>query len=315
MMKLKQFLMYKGLNNNDFGYLNDGNNSFIDIVGLEGLMLMKYGTLNITELLLGDTDTETYNNIQSMCTRFNTIINKRKYQRMKNVMIMEYNPLWNVDGTTTTERTSNSENNETSENNTQKSGELENNRTTHEEFNRKTNDSDNRGIVNTSTNSNTHTNTEKNVSLNLDGAFNPQGDNDVVSNGNINLTNNLNSLVTNNAKVDGVQSGTVIDASEQSEESTDTYTHQSQSLKVDNYTDNTDTFTSENSDTITENGTISRTDETTENETVTRQGNIGLTSSQELYRQEVEVSKINLYNIIAEDLKNAICTIEWRFEL
>ena len=313
-MKLKQFLMYKGLNNNDFNYLNEGNNTFIDIVGLEGLMLMKYGTLNITELLLGDTDTETYNNIQSMCTRFNTIINKRKYQRMKNVMIMEYNPLWNVDGTTTTERTTNSENNETSENNTQKSGELENNRTTHEEFNRKTNDSDNRGIVNTSANTNTHTNTEKNVSLNLDGAFNPQGDNDTVSNGNINLTNNLNSLVTNNAKVDGVQSGNIIDASEQSEESTDTYTHQSQSLKADNYTDNTDSFSSESSDTISESGTVSRTDETSENETITRQGNIGLTSSQELYRQEVEVSKINLYDIIAEDLKNAICTIEWGFE-
>lgn len=313
-MKLKQFLMYKGLNNNDFNYLNEGNNTFIDIVGLEGLMLMKYGMLDITEVLLGDTDTESYNNIQSMCTRFNNIINKRKYQRMKNVMIMEYNPLWNVDGTTTTERTTNSENNETSENNTQKSGELENNRTSHEEFNRKTNDSDNRGIVNTSTNTNTHTNTEKNVSLNLDGAFNPQGDNDTVSNGNINLTNNLNSLVTNNAKVDGVQSGNIIDASEQSEESTDTYTHQSQSLKADNYTDNNDTFTSESSDTISESGTVSRTDETTENETVSRQGNIGVTSSQQLFKEEIEVAKINLYHIIAEDLKNAICTIEWGME-
>lgn len=313
-MKLKQFLMYKGLNNNDFAYLNDNNETFIDIVGVEGLMLMKYGTLDITELLIGDTDTESYNNIQSMCTRFNTIINKRKYQRMKNVMVMEYNPLWNVDGTTTTERTTNSENNETSENNTQKSGEVENNRTTHEEFNRKTNDSDNRGIVNTSTNTNTHTNTEKNVSLNLDGAFNPQGDNDTVSNGNINLTNNLNSLVTNNAKVDGVQSGNIIDASEQSEESTDTYTHQSQSLKADNYTDNNDTFTSESSDIISESGTVSRTDETTENETVSRQGNIGVTSSQQLFKEEIEVAKINLYHIIAEDLKNAICTIEWRFE-
>lgn len=314
MMKLKQFLMYKGLNNNDFNYLNEGNNTFIDIVGVEGLMLMKYGALNITELLIGDTDIESYNNIQSMCTRFNNIINKRKYQRMKNVMIMEYNPLWNVDGTTTTERTTNSENNETSENNTQKSGELENNRTSHEEFNRKTNDSDNRGIVNTSTNTNTHTNTEKNVSLNLDGAFNPQGDNDTVSNGNINLTNNLNSLVTNNAKVDGVQSGNIIDASEQSEESTDTYTHQSQSLKADNYTDNNDTFTSESSDTISESGTVSRTDETTENETVSRQGNIGVTSSQQLFKEEIEVAKINLYHIIAEDLKNAICTIEWGME-
>ena len=313
-MKLKQFLMYKGLNNNDFNYLNEGNNTFIDIVGVEGLMLMKYGALNITELLIGDTDIESYNNIQSMCTRFNNIINKRKYQRMKNVMIMEYNPLWNVDGTTTTERTTNSENNETSENNTQKSGELENNRTSHEEFNRKTNDSDNRGIVNTSTNTNTHTNTEKNVSLNLDGAFNPQGDNDTVSNGNINLTNNLNSLVTNNAKVDGVQSGNIIDASEQSEESTDTYTHQSQSLKADNYTDNNDTFTSESSDTISESGTVSRTDETTENETVSRQGNIGVTSSQQLFKEEIEVAKINLYHIIAEDLKNAICTIEWGME-
>lgn len=314
MMKLKQFLMYKGLNNNDFAYLNDNNETFIDIVGVEGLMLMKYGTLNITELLIGDSDTETYNNIQSMCTRFNSIINKRKYQRMKNVMVMEYNPLWNVDGTTTTERTSNSENNETSENNTQKSGELENNRTTHEEFNRKTNDSDNRGIVNTSTNTNTHTNTEKNVSLNLDGAFNPQGDNNTVSDGNINLTNNLNSLVTNNAKVDGVQSGNVIDASEQSEESTDTYTHQSQSLKADNYTDNSDSFSSESSDTISESGSVSRTDETTENETVSRQGNIGVTSSQQLFKEEIEVAKINLYQIIAEDLKNAICTIEWGFE-
>ena len=313
-MKLKQFLMYKGLNNNDFAYLNDNNETFIDIVGVEGLMLMKYGTLNITELLIGDSDTETYNNIQSMCTRFNSIINKRKYQRMKNVMVMEYNPLWNVDGTTTTERTSNSENNETSENNTQKSGELENNRTTHEEFNRKTNDSDNRGIVNTSTNTNTHTNTEKNVSLNLDGAFNPQGDNNTVSDGNINLTNNLNSLVTNNAKVDGVQSGNVIDASEQSEESTDTYTHQSQSLKADNYTDNSDSFSSESSDTISESGSVSRTDETTENETVSRQGNIGVTSSQQLFKEEIEVAKINLYQIIAEDLKNAICTIEWGFE-
>lgn len=313
-MKLKQFLMYKGLNNNDFAYLNDNNETFIDIVGVEGLMLMKYGTLDITDFLIGDTDTETYNNVQNMCTRFNNIINKGKYQRMKNVMVMEYNPLWNVDGTTTTERTSNSENNETSENNTQKSGELENTRTVHEEFNRKTNDSDNRGIVNTSTNTNTHTNTEKNVSLNLDGAFNPQGDNDVVSNGNINLTNNLNSLVTNNGKVDGVQSGNVIDTTEQSEESTDTYTHQSQSLKADNYTDNTDTFTSENSDTISESGTVSRTDETSENETVTRQGNIGVTSSQQLFKEEIEVAKINLYQIIAEDLKNAICTIEWGYE-
>ena len=313
-MKLKQFLMYKGLNNNDFNYLNNNNDSFIDIVGVEGLMLMKYGSLDITELLIGDTDTETYNNVQNMCTRFNNIINKKKYQRMKKVMIMDYNPLWNVDGTTTTERTSNSENNETSENNTQKSGEVENSRTMHEEFNRKTNDSDNRGIVNTSTNTNTHTNTEKNVSLNLDGAFNPQGDNDVVSNGNINLTNNLNSLVTNNGKVDGVQSGNVIDATEQSEESTDTYTHQSQSLKADNYTDNTDTFTSENSDTISESGTVSRTDETSENETVTRQGNIGVTSSQQLFKEEIEVAKINLYQIIAEDLKNAICTIEWGYE-
>lgn len=313
-MKLKQFLMYKGLNNNDFNYLNDNNETFIDIVGIEGLMLMKYGTLDITELLIGDSDTESYNNIQSMCTRFNSIINKRKYQRMKNVMIMEYNPLWNVDGTTNTERTSNSENNETSENNTQKSGEVENSRTSHEEFNRKTNDTDNRGIVNSSSNTNTHTSTEKNVSLNLDGAFNPQGDNDTLSNGNINLTNNLNSLVTNNAKVDGVQSGNIIDASEQSEESTDTYTHQSQSLKADNYTDNNDSFTGESSDTITENGTVSRTDETTENETVTRQGNIGVTSSQQLFKEEIEVAKINLYQVIAEDLKNAICTIEWRYE-
>ena len=313
-MKLKQFLMYKGLNNNDFNYLNDNNEPFIDIVGVEGLMLMKYGMLDITEILLGDTDTESYNNIQSMCTRFNNIINKTKYHRMKNVMVMEYNPLWNVDGTTTTERTTNSENNETSENNTQKSGELENNRTTHEEFNRKTEDSDNHSIVNTSTNTNTHTNTEKNVSLNLDGAFNPQGDNDTVSNGNINLTNNLNSLVTNNAKVDGVQSGNVIDESEQSEESTDTYTHQSQSLKADNYTDNSDSFSSESSDTISESGSVSRTDETSENETVTRQGNIGVTSSQQLFKEEIEVAKINLYEIIAEDLKNAICTIEWGIE-
>lgn len=313
-MKLKQFLMYKGLNNNDFNYLNDNNETFIDIVGIEGVMLMKYGTLDITELLIGDSDTESYNNIQSMCTRFNGIINKRKYQRMKNVMIMEYNPLWNVDGTTTSERTTNSENNETSENNTQKSGEMENTRTVHEEFNRKTNDSDNRGIVNTSTNTNTHTNTEKNVSLNLDGAFNPQGDNDVVSDGNINLTNNLNTLVPTNAKLEGVQSGKIIDGSEQSEQSTDTYTHQSQSLKADNYTDNTDTFTSENTDTISESGTVSRTDETTENETVTRQGNIGVTSSQQLFKEEIEVAKINLYQVIAEDLKNAICTIEWGLE-
>lgn len=313
-MKLKQFLMYKGLNSNDFNYLNDNNEPFVDIVGIEGLMLMKYGTLDITDLLIGDSDTETYNNVQNMCTRFNNIINKQKYQRMKNVMVMEYNPLWNVDGTTTTERTTNSENNETSENNTQKSGELENSRTSHEEFNRKTDDSDNRGILNTSSNTNTHTDTEKNVSLNLDGAFNPQGDNDVVSNGNINLTNNLNSLVMNNAKVDGVQSGTIIDASEQSEESTDTYTHQSQSLKADNYTDNTDSFTSESADTISESGTVSRTDETTENETVIRQGNIGLTSSQQLFKEEIEVAKINLYQVIAEDLKNAICTIEWGYE-
>ena len=313
-MKLKQFLMYKGLNSNDFNYLNDNNEPFVDIVGIEGLMLMKYGTLDITDLLIGDSDTETYNNVQNMCTRFNNIINKQKYQRMKNVMVMEYNPLWNVDGTTTTERTTNSENNETSENNTQKSGELENSRTSHEEFNRKTDDSDNRGILNTSSNTNTHTDTEKNVSLNLDGAFNPQGDNDVVSNGNINLTNNLNSLVMNNAKVDGVQSGTIIDASEQSEESTDTYTHQSQSLKADNYTDNTDSFTSESADTISESGTVSRTDETTENETVVRQGNIGLTSSQQLFKEEIEVAKINLYQVIAEDLKNAICTIEWGYE-
>lgn len=313
-MKLKQFLMNKGLNNNDFSYLNDGNNSFIDIVGLEGLLLMKYGSLDITELLVGDSNIETYNNIQSMCTRFNTIINKRKYQRMKNVMVIEYNPLWNVDGKTTTECTSNSENNETSENKTQKSGEVKNNRTTHEEFNRKTNDSDKRAIVNKSNNTDTHTNTEKNVSLNLDGAFNPQGDNDVLSNGNINLTNNLNSLVTNNAKLDGVQSGNIIDASEQSEESTDTYTHQSQSLKADNYTDNTDRFTSENSDSISESGKISRTDKTSENETVTRQGNIGVTSSQQLFKEEIEVAKINMYQIIADDLKNAICTIEWGFE-
>lgn len=341
MMKLKHFLANKGLKSTDFDYLVHNNVRFIDNEVVETMLLMEYGNLAITDLLVEDSDTDTYTQIQDVCSKYNNGVNKVKYTRMMDVLTAQYNPLWNVDGEVTITKTGTDIIENEGKDTYAKTGD--------ETFERTSEDTktlNTRNAVNTdikeSTNADTTNsfnyanngektttvNKEQKGTLTSDGAFNSGSYSDIKSGGVIDITTNANKLVNTRLEIEdnlnneGITETKTGGHSENfSANKANNYT-ETQGSVLNNYTDNTGTETLENSEAntttynTTDTRTISNANTTTYDttETTLRTGNIGVTSSQSLVMEEIEVAKINLYKIIVDDIKNAITTIEWELE-
>lgn len=179
--------------------------------------------------------------------------------------------------------------------------------------------------------------------LTLNGGFDSSDYDNVKSGGNIDITSNANKLVDSNLEIsDNLNHGGV------TETKTGGHTESTVGLVNDNYTlssgnadenyveyDGIDTTDSTQSNTVTygktESGNESVNNQTTYNtsnssdssntetksynssDKVTRQGNIGVTSTQSLIEQEREVSMFSLYDVIAKDIVDFICTADYGY--
>lgn len=179
--------------------------------------------------------------------------------------------------------------------------------------------------------------------LTLNGGFDSSNYDKIKSAGNIDITANANKLVDSNLEIsDNLNNGGV------TETRTGGHSESTVGLANDNYTvssgdadenyveyggiDTTDT-TQTNSVTYgkTESGNENVNNQTTYNtsnvsdssrtetksynssDKVTRQGNIGVTSTQSLIEQEREVSMFSLYDVIAKDIVDFICTSDYGY--
>lgn len=71
----------------------------------------------------------------------------------------------------------------------------------------------------------------------------------------------------------------------------------------------TDTLTTTGSDTYTETGTETFTESGKETTTTTRQGNQGVTSTQQMIKEERDVSLFNIYQFIEDSFKSRFCIL------
>ena len=208
------------------------------------------------------------------------VSNREKYKKLYYSMIAEFNPLWNVDGTETTERelrqTGTIEDSKTGSETTERAGDVTTEKTG-TETDRKTGTED---TATTGTDATAHTGT--------------------------------NSTLTANTTYD---STTMYDKERTTDtlNTTDTTTHNT----TDTLTHNTtDTLTHNTTDTTTHNTTDTLTHDTvnnnerdlldTETIRVTRQGNIGVTTTTKLLTEFREYADFSFIDIVARDIVNTI---------
>lgn len=101
-MKIKEListpLISNILHTTDYHFMDEYTNNSI---ALDNHYIKLYGGLQVDEELIGATDTQTKTNITNEI-RYYIIAHKEQLNRLYDINSLEYNPLYNVDGTTTT---------------------------------------------------------------------------------------------------------------------------------------------------------------------------------------------------------------------
>lgn len=101
-MKIKEListpLISNILHTSDYHFMDEYTNNSI---ALDNHYIKLYGGLQVDEELIGTTDTQTKTNITNEI-RYYIIAHKEQLNRLYDINSLEYNPLYNVDGTTTT---------------------------------------------------------------------------------------------------------------------------------------------------------------------------------------------------------------------
>lgn len=224
------------------------------------------------------------------------ISNREKYKKLYYSMIAEFNPLWNVDGTETTERE------------LRQTGTVEDTKTG-TETNAKTGDIT---IERTGTETDQKTGTESTARIGTETTDNTGTDATAHTGTDTTLTANTT-----------YDSSTMYDKERTTDtlNTTDTTTHNTESELTLNTEDTTthnttDTLTHNTEDTTTHNTTDTLTHDTVNNnerdlldkETikVTRQGNIGVTTTTKLLTEFREYADFNFIGVVARDIVNSI---------
>lgn len=232
---------------------------------------------------------------------------------------LEYNPIWNVDGTVTEtieiERAGENSNKEVRADTSNSTSSTKNNKTgssTNTETRALNNsDTENRDLHST-LNEDRDLETSENTTSNKDNtgqvsravfAYNSGNESpESVDHTNGHETNVLESAGTDSGSIDrtGSDTGSV--------------THnRSDSGTVKNDGTSTDTGTSETTGNASETGTTTNngTESSTERHTnkQVRQGNVGVTTTQSMIREEREVALFNIVDIIVNDFKNRFCLL------
>lgn len=231
--------------------------------------------------------------------------NRRKYERYYNVITKEYEPLWNVDGTETRTLSHEGENVDTVQRSNTSNGSIITSFTDFVKSNTK-------NLTDTLLKEGLETDLRTlNTSINYLGieentrSGNENHDSYITTfNSDTHYDSNGERTTYNNVKdtkefTDRTDSNTGTDTLEKSfEDRTDTRTLTSTDTESQTGT-KTDTQTSSSLGTDTTSGSNSYED----SESTSRQGNIGVTSSQNLFNQELElVSKLVIYDSMAYDI-------------
>lgn len=230
-----------------------------------------------------------------------------------------YNPIWNVDGSVTEtieiERAGENSNKEVREGSSSSESHTTNNRTgssTNTETRQLSNsDSENRNLHST-LNETRDLESSENTTSNKDNtgqvsravfAYNSGDESpESVDHTNGHETNVLESSGTDEGTINrtGSDTGTV------THNVTDTGTVSNIGSSTDNGTSET-TGTGSETGTTTNNGTESSTERHTNKQV--RQGNVGVTTTQSMIREEREVDLFNIVDIIVNDFKNRFCLL------
>lgn len=242
-------------------------------------------------------------NLTTLETRVNKrttniiIRNYMKYDRLFNVFNMEYNPLWNVDGTETTTRVTETEN------------------TTNGETSSET-------TYNTETADNFTDELTLDTSENTESTTTHSGTDETSVDYGKTETNGINETTTDSRTT--FDSSAFNDTEKSAKTGTNTRTESGEDITTVSHgeiiTDDSTTTrggtetttkqgTQKHTGKDTTEGTTSGTDTGTVNESITleRHGNIGITSSQKLFTEETEVAELNkIIDIIALDVVRAI---------
>lgn len=201
------------------------------------------------------------------------------WTRYARALQAEYNPLWNVDASIT----------ETIEH--------DRTRETNAERLQTNNLSANESLSGDRSGSDENTRTDNTTQKTTEHSTGSDNDTDTLSSTAFNVAtwrqrdkNESAASLTRDNDVTVKNTGTVTDAKQWSEDIADTTTR-------------TDTGTIRNDDDTTE------TDSGTEEHTITRTGNIGVTSSQQLIKQEIELAENNLVYYITNSFKRRFCLL------
>lgn len=231
--------------------------------------------------------------------------NRRKYERLFNLFSLEYNPLWNVDGTEerTTEHSGTSASSGTNTNNNTSALVTSfndfvksNEKTISDILNKEGTETDLRTLNTALTYLGTETNTKNGTEThqNATTSFNSDTDYDTTKE-----TISYNNLTDSKSYTNRSDTNTGTDSLVKSFNDR----NDSRSLTESDSETYTGTKTDTNTTTSTETSSNSGTDTYANTDSLVRQGNIGVTSSQNLYNQELELlSKIVLYDELAHDI-------------
>lgn len=280
-------------NPTQFENLFDNITMFTDFVTYKDLSFLLLN-LKRKNILIWESQNDDYSDTFNNLKQFINVhmkTNAYKYYKIVESTKLEYNPIWNVDGTETTDttRTPNITHGKTGTDTT--TTETKNNQTITADKETKNNQS----ITNNTTIKNNQSQT---------------------------VTETPNTAKENNKGVTSYDSATFNDSEKTVEKltgNTKTVTDYSGTADTENTTtsysgnadkETTTTTYSGNADTVTTNYTAGVTEtETgtdTTNTTVTRQGNIGVTSTQNLIKQEREIANLNIIYDYINDLSRFI---------
>ena len=298
--------------------------SFWTDVGID--VYTRYGNLDagaVLEYFAQIPETVNENIVSYLLSKY-----KSKWAHIVDALELEYNPIWNVDGTETI--TNSGTDTHTAGTTDTRTDNLTDETTHGHTLTRTHADTDTRtdnltdemthGHTLTRTHADTDTETLNNSDTLTHGLTSTatheiSGDNGgLVISGKDTTNNTGNDVTAHSGTVTDAHTGTITDANSGKDTRTNTGTQA---------TAHTGTITDANTgkDTHTNTGTqtTAHTGENTDEfghiiETV-RQGNIGLTSTQNLITQEIELRAKHVYfDIVVNDIKNALCGCVWRCE-
>ena len=264
-------------------------------------------------------------------------VNLPLWQRMYNILTMDYNPIWNVDAeeretgsdgnTRTTDMLTTSRDTGTVTDNrdieTKNTGTQRNaGSTTHTGTQRNAGTVDNTGtqreagtVSNTGTVKNTGTSTNditiNDTQTHSEAGYNSTTMTDVTKD--VEGATNQDKRTDDLTRTDALQESRDVTRTDALQEATDltrtdNLTDADDYTRTDDLTEKTDddnTRTLNTTNTTAQGGTV--TDAGNRSRTLVRQGNIGVTTTQQMIMQELEVAKVNVYQTIVESFKKEFC--------